>query len=87
MSDELKLMTRKEYYTSKGFSGSELNRPDDLVDTDFIKHVNGLDNIMNTLIENSKKQSPRRITTYFTHTRLLDLVDVPLKFLKRKTFL
>ena len=54
MSDNLKLMTRKEYYKSRGFSGSEIDRPDDLVYDIFIKHVNGLENIMNTLIENSK---------------------------------
>ena len=55
MSNDLKLMTRKEYYVSRGFSGSEIDRPDDLIDDDFIKHVNGLEAVMNKLIENSKK--------------------------------
>ena len=55
MSNDLKLMTRKEYYTSRGFSGSEIDRPDDLIDDNFIKHVDALEGIMNKLIDNSKK--------------------------------
>ena len=54
----IKQMTRKEYYTSRGFSGSEIDRPDDLVDEAFIQHVNGLEQIMSKLIENSKNGIP-----------------------------
>ena len=51
---EVKQMTRKEYYLSQGLSGSEIDRPDDLVDDAFIEHVQGLKSIMERLIENSK---------------------------------
>lgn len=47
-------MTREEYYFSQGLSGSKIDRPDDLVDDAFIEHVQGLKNIMERLIENSK---------------------------------
>ena len=52
---ELNNMTRKEYYTSQGFSGSEIDRPNDLVDEAFIEHVQGLKNVVEQLIQNSKK--------------------------------
>lgn len=55
MSNDLKLMTRREYYASRGFSGSEIDRPDDLIDDNFIKHIDVLEGIMNKLIDNSKK--------------------------------
>lgn len=47
-------MTREEYYLSQGLSGSEIDRPDDLVDDAFIEHVQGLKSIMERLIKNSK---------------------------------
>lgn len=47
-------ITREEYYLSQGLSGSEIDRPNDLVDDAFIEHVQGLKNIMERLIENSK---------------------------------
>lgn len=51
---EVKQMTRKEYYLSQGLSGSEIDRPNDLVDNAFIEHVQSLKSIMERLIENSK---------------------------------
>lgn len=51
---EVKQMTREEYYLSQGLSGSKIDRPNDLVDDAFIEHVQGLKNIMERLIENSK---------------------------------
>ena len=51
---DVKQITRKEYYVSQGFSGSEIDRPDDLVDDAFVQHVQGLKSIMGRLIENSK---------------------------------
>ena len=37
-----KKITRGEYYASMGFSGSQIDRPDDPVDDEFIKHCEGL---------------------------------------------
>ena len=51
---DVKQITRKEYYVSQGLSGSEIDRPNDLVDDAFIEHVQGLKSIMERLIENSK---------------------------------
>lgn len=51
---DVKQMTREEYYLSQGLSGSKINRPNDLVDEAFIEHVQGLKNVMEKLIENSK---------------------------------
>ena len=48
------IMTREEYYLSQGLSGSKIDRPNDLVDDAFIEHIQGLKNIMERLIENSK---------------------------------
>ncbi len=52
--DKVYTMTRKEYYLSQGLSGSEIDRPDDLVNDAFIQHVQGLKNLMEQLIQNSK---------------------------------
>lgn len=50
-------MTRKEYYASQGFSGSEINNPDGEVDDLFIEHVQKLKSTMETLIQRSKDKS------------------------------
>lgn len=47
-------MTRKQYYTYRGLSGSEISRPDDLVDDAFITHVDALQKVMESMVEQFK---------------------------------
>ena len=54
MESKLKRMTRSQYYAYKGLSGSNISRPDDPVDEEFIKHVNQLASMMNNMIEQFK---------------------------------
>lgn len=49
-----KQITRVEYYKQQGFSGSDIERPDDPVDADFIKHCEGLKAIMEGFIDYCK---------------------------------
>ena len=37
-----RIPTRIEYYSAQGFSGSKIDRPDDPIDEDFIRHCDGL---------------------------------------------
>lgn len=53
----VKVMTRQEYYTSLGFSGSAIDRPNDPVDDNFIKHCEGLRSIAEGFIDHCKKDS------------------------------
>ena len=50
----LKVPTRQEYYTAQGFSGSAIDRPDDPIDDEFIRHCNGLKAFANGFIEHCK---------------------------------
>ena len=47
-------MTRSEYYKYMGLSGSVIDRPDDKVDENFIKHVTSLKLAMDNMINSFK---------------------------------
>ena len=51
MSNEVKVITRAEYYASLGLSGSAIDRPDEPADEQFMKHcqklVNGIEGFIN----------------------------------------
>lgn len=50
-----KPMTRQEYYTNMGFSGSKIDRPDEPVDDEFKKHCEGLRQIAEAFnVENNQ---------------------------------
>ena len=50
----VKVPTRAEYYTAQGFSGSAIDRPDDPIDDEFIRHCNGLKAFANGFIDYCK---------------------------------
>lgn len=49
-----KKLTRHEYYTSLGFSGTTLDRPDDPVDAEFIEHCKQLKTFAENFINHCK---------------------------------
>lgn len=50
----VKIPTRAEYYTAQGFSGSAMDRPDDPIDDEFVKHCEGLKAFANGFIDYCK---------------------------------
>lgn len=54
---DIKIITRAEYYKSIWLSGSPIDRPDDPIDENFIKHCESLKNIMNNFIDYCKNNS------------------------------
>lgn len=50
----LTIISRKEYYESQGFSGSEIDRPDEPVDSDFIAHCASLKLVIEGFIDHYK---------------------------------
>lgn len=50
----VKVPTRAEYYAAQGFSGSAIDRPDDPIDDQFIRHCEGLKGIAEGFINYCK---------------------------------
>ena len=52
---DVKVPTRIEYYNSQGFSGSKIDRPNDPIDEDFIRHCDGLKTVFDAFISYCKE--------------------------------
>ena len=63
MDNSIKTLTRQEYYTSQGFSGSTIDRPDDPVDEQFIRHCEQLKVVCNDFVEYGKTGNSKEAFT------------------------
>ena len=50
----LNIPTRAEYYAAQGFSGSAIDRPDEPIDEEFVRHCNGLKSFANGFVNYCK---------------------------------